>query len=213
MSRNTRIVIVILLLVAVFVGWRIGIQVSRMGLDAITLQTVPSDSTVTMNGKKIDPNGKIYVKRGVYTLKATRKYFDSVSKKIDTKNTGNKTIYLMPVPNSQAALDWLSNHPEEQKIREAVAGQQEAEIRKALETKNPVITKLPVFNSHYKIDYSIGQKNELRYSVTLYPIINGPSQYAQYQQQLAQYKAEALEFLVANGVNTSTAEISFNPTD
>lgn len=201
------------IIIAVAIGmlvWNAGLYLSRRGLDKIEVIAIPDDSAIELDGKTIS-GGEIYVDPGKHTLTATRKYFNADTKHIDTRTSKGETIYLVPGANSPEALQWLSEHPEVQQNREALAGEQEASIRQQLIDKNPVITKLPVYNSHYRIDYTISKDNQLAFSVTLYPIINGPNQYNQYLQQLQQYKAEAFEFLTSNGVNTNTAKISVTP--
>lgn len=49
------------------------------------------------------------------------------------------------------------------------------------------------------------------YTITLYPIINNPDQYAMYQSQLKQYKDEALQYLKKQGVDTSKVKIIYEP--
>jgi len=63
-----------------------------------------------------------------------------------------------------------------------------------------------VENEKYKI-----RKLDNKYVVTLYAIINNPSQYDAYQEQLRTYKKEALEYLTRNNVNTNTADITYEP--
>jgi len=177
----------------------------------ITIKAIPDDSTINMDGKNIKA-GSIYVRPGSHLLVVSRQYFDSITKHIDTKDTSpSDTIYLLPVPNSDAAKAWLNNHPEVQQQREAYAGLESQKIQGQLLKKYPVIRQLPVYNSHYRIDYSIDPGGTINFSITLYPIINGPGQYNKYLSQLQQYKAEALRFLKNNRINPAAYKITYTP--
>lgn len=91
--------------------------------------------------------------------------------------------------------------------------QQKAEIDKtdAIQKKYPILSKLPYENDHFKITFSFNEINKLFINVTLYAIINGPSDYESYKQQLQDYKAEALKYLSNNGADTNALNILFTP--
>ncbi|HET9721978.1 MAG TPA: Ig-like domain-containing protein [Candidatus Saccharimonadales bacterium] len=93
------------------------------------------------------------------------------------------------------------------------ANQQQADLGRtdALERIYPILHKIPYENNHFKITYSVDDANKLHLSVTLYAVINGPSDYDQYQQQLKQYKNEALQYLQNNGADINSTDISFTP--
>lgn len=54
-------------------------------------------------------------------------------------------------------------------------------------------------------------KNSGDYLITLYAIINRPGQADLYNEQLKEYKQNALQYLKNNGVNTSEASIEYEP--
>jgi hypothetical protein len=184
---------------------------NHRGLVKVVVKPIPSDSLVTIDGKDIKA-GTIYLKPGVYTFSASRQYFDSIMYKVNTTYIPKShVVYLLPLPNSVAAKQWLNQHPLEQQEREAVGGLNSETTQSRLTRKYPIINKLPVYNSHYRIDYSISQGDNITFSITLYAIINQPSQYAQYQAQLSQYKTEALQFLSSNGIDPSLYQIKYTP--
>ena len=49
------------------------------------------------------------------------------------------------------------------------------------------------------------------YTITLYAIINRPEQYDYYQDQLREYKQNALDYLRNNNVNPESVEIIYEP--
>lgn len=66
--------------------------------------------------------------------------------------------------------------------------------------------KLITENEKYKIR-QLGDA----YTITLYAIINNPSQYDMYRSQLKQYKEESLQYLKSTGVDTSKVKITYEP--
>lgn len=63
-------------------------------------------------------------------------------------------------------------------------------------------------NERYKI-----RKLNNMYTVTLYAIINRPDQASVYQDQLKEYKGEALEFLSKSGLDISKLDITYEPSE
>lgn len=209
-KRIRLLIIIVVLLIAGFIAWEISLSVSRRGLDKVTVQALPDDSKISMDGQSIT-NGTHYITPGVHTFKATRQYFDPDTEKINTADYKNgDTLYLLPAASSQQALDWLSKHPDVQQARESAAGTVAEKLQEKLLAEYPIIKQLPTFNSHYKIDYST-DGGKLSFQITLYPIINGPNDYGQYKSQLQQYKDEALQFLKDNHINPSNYFISYTP--
>lgn len=65
----------------------------------------------------------------------------------------------------------------------------------------------PITNSHYRIS----QINNTTYTIDLYAINNGPSQYNEYEQQLKDYKREAISYLTSRYGDISQFNISWSP--
>lgn len=82
----------------------------------------------------------------------------------------------------------------------------------ANETPNSLVDWLPWQTSHYKISYSYDPTTKnFTYQVTLYAIINRPSQYDSYLAQLKQYKQEALNYIRSKGVDPAKLTIQYQP--
>jgi len=164
-----------------------------------------------MNGAQIQ-NGSYYLKPGHYTFEASRQDFGTVTKSIDIHtHSTQQTVYLLPTPDTAAAIEYLNQHPEIQQQREKVGGINSQINQQSLSQKYPIINRLPAYTSHYRIDYALDGQQNISFSVTLYAILNNPDQYQQYVQQLQAYKAEALQFLSDNGINTSKAPVTYTP--
>ncbi len=67
---------------------------------------------------------------------------------------------------------------------------------------------LYVENERYKIRYD---EQSDTYTITLYAIINNPSQYETYKSELKEFKQEALRYLTDKGVNIEKAKIVYEP--
>lgn len=69
----------------------------------------------------------------------------------------------------------------------------------------PAYTTL-VENEKFKI-----RKLSSDYTITLYAIINSPSQYETYKSQLKEYKTEALKYMSDKGIDTTKVKINYEP--
>jgi hypothetical protein len=205
---------IIILLVAVFVI-AIGLQAysyfKHRGLVAVNIEVLPSDSTLTVDSVATKP-GKMYLTKGTHHLEATRQDFDKDSKDINTNDLApGITVFMLPHANSQAAKEWLAQRPDVQRRRESAGGAEAERNRQQLLSKYPIIGKLPYENLHFKVDYSLDNNNKPSFTVSLFAIINKPSQYDEYKKQLIQYKNEALIYLQKNGIESSKFTITFIP--
>lgn len=209
MKARRLIVAVLGIFMLILVGWQVALFVSRVGLVRLVIVCVPSDSTIALDGKAVQP-GTIYVSPGAHHLKAVRTYFSPATLSLNTSDLDNThTVYLLPYPSTPEAIRWLDEHQEEQQQREAYGGLQADKAQQTLTKLNPIIDKLPVYNFRYRIDYSIGQNNKLAFLITLYP--SGSKDSAEYKEQLQMYRDEALSFMRSNGADPSTQTITYSP--
>lgn len=205
------LVIFVSIFILVAVGWLIFNYFNRLGKVKISLTVLPEDSVVTLNNTPTHP-GSFYLSPGHYVFVAKRENFGTVEKTINISATSSPfSVTLLPTPDTAEALLYLTEHPEVQQKREAAGGVEFENNVTALAKKYPIVTKLPTYNSHYRIDYSVNEKQAISFSVTLYAILNNPNQYQQYQQQLKQDKTEALKFLKDNGIDPALNTVTFTP--
>lgn len=178
---------------------------------SITVVALPNDSVITVDGK-ISKAGNVKISEGNHTFKASRQYFKDYQVELNYKDLESGiTLYLLPEPNSPQAFELLRNDPELQQQREAAGGEESSRVQKILEANYPIIGELPYENLHYKIGYKLEDTSNIVFTITLYGIINSPSQYNEYQKQLSQYKAEALNYLRSNGVDVNKEKMEFTP--
>lgn len=211
-TKQRRILLaLILVLCGLIIAWGAVNFISHLGSTKLVVKVIPDDSKITLNGKPIR-GGTVYLKPGHYVFVATRKDFGPASRTIDVREkTPGQTIYLLPVPNTPEAIVYLNTHPEVQRQREVVGATNSVSTQAELTKKYPILNKLPAYNSSYRIDYTVGAHNTVSFKITLYAILNNPNQYQQYQQQLQDYKAQALQFLQTNGINPEKFSITYSP--
>jgi hypothetical protein len=145
------VLVVLLLFVVPFMQHR--------GKVKVIVQVLPQDSTLFVDNNKTRA-GAVYLSHGKHNLRATRQDFETATKSIDTAKLDKDPIVLMPKPTSQAAKDYLENHPEEQAKREAAASDIAAKQQEALK-KYPLINDLPYTEPGFEflIDYDAETNN------------------------------------------------------
>jgi hypothetical protein len=177
----------------------------------VVLVALPNDSIITIDGKHTKA-GNVKISEGNHVFKASRQYFRDYQIEVNYKDLeSGETLYLLPEPNSPQAFQLLKNNPELQQQREAAGGEESIRIQKILSTNYPIIDELPYENLHYKIGYKLEDTSNVIFTVTLYGIINSPSQYGEYQNQLKQFKTEALDHLKSSGIDINKEKIEFTP--
>jgi hypothetical protein len=82
-----------------------------------------------------------------------------------------------------------------------------------LQREHRLAAVLPHETAHYRIDDTVGADGRLQLRVTLLAVLNGPAELASYQAQLRQYRAEALDFIQAQGDDPSTYAVTWLPAD
>ncbi|HVX24094.1 MAG TPA: hypothetical protein VG992_01995 [Candidatus Saccharimonadales bacterium] len=199
-----------LVLVLIAAGFQYYSTLKHHNLAKISLVVLPPDSDVTLNGQGVRGD-TLYLQPGQYSLSVSRQDFGTNTKNITVQGKSPQTVYLIPIANTAAALQYLIEHPDVEAQIDAYGSKDTNQRQNALLAKYPFIQKLPAYNSDYRIDYSLDASNNISFSITLYAIINDPSQSTQYHAQLVRFKAEALKFLKNNGVDTSKYPIKYTP--
>ena len=86
------------------------------------------------------------------------------------------------------------------------------EDQKTLTEFEKIIRYLPYSNLHLKIEYLVVAK-EPSIKITLYAILNKPSQLEGYRQQLKQYGQEAIDWIKSKSVNPDKLSIIWAPSN
>lgn len=91
----------------------------------------------------------------------------------------------------------------------AVSTRQPAPDR--LERDHRLAQALPHSTPHYRIDFTVGADGRLHVQVTLLAELNRADDVAGYQAALRRYKAEALEFIRAQGDDSASYTVTYLP--
>jgi hypothetical protein len=117
----------------------------------VTVSTIPSDATITLN-KKIVGNGDIYVVPGDYTVVIEKPGFATQTNTVTfTKPTG--TIDIALTPESTEAKTWATAHASYYTAYEGRAGAISELVGQAFQKINPVVKNLPFQNLLFMIGY------------------------------------------------------------
>lgn len=111
------------------------------GKATVEIFVIPEDAKVQANGEDIG-SGRQKLKPGNYTFSATKDGFskDEYTTVVDEEGA---SIYLLPVPKSEEALQWLEDNPEIVAEREALAGERASVNGAAFNKANPIVSVLP----------------------------------------------------------------------
>ncbi len=80
-----------------------------------------------------------------------------------------------------------------------------------LELSPTISAKLPYRGDNFYIDYSKDDKGNPKYKITLFAIINRPSQHDSYIAQLKTYKKQALDWLKSNNIDVEKSQLEYLP--
>lgn len=211
-NKKIRLLIFALVsIVILLISWQFVLYLQHRGLTRVKIVVFPTDSLLTVDNKPTKP-GNIYLKTGGHRFVASREDFGDDIKSINTGDIiSGQTIYMLPVADSAAAINYLLNNPNIQQARESAGGAEAERTRTMLLKKYPVLAKLPQETLDYKISYSVDSSQKVTLVITTYGIINNPSDYSQYTNQTKKYRLEALDYLQKNGVGENTLTITYVP--
>ncbi|NUR96691.1 MAG: S-layer protein, partial [Kribbellaceae bacterium] len=138
---------VVLVIVLVVVG---GVLLFRGGSDTkLTVQSIPGDLTLRLDGHEIPANGQVNVKSGKHTLEGSRRGFQSYSQTIDI--SGKAVSYKMYLyANGPEGREWAQKNPQQQLELEREAGRHFDEMNARLRAKYPVLAYLPYIGDGFE---------------------------------------------------------------
>ena len=167
MNDNKKVKFIIVIGIAVGLLFIIFLFSRLFSKATLNVYTIPKNSTITINNKNYR-TGKISLKPGDYTIKASKAGFSEVEKRI-TIDAGadEQRIGLFPEPESEEALQWANDNPSIMLEREGLAGEQARLEGEAFRAKNPILSQLPYRSLLFSIDYGVSEtdKNEAIVSI------------------------------------------------
>lgn len=145
--------IIFLLILALPILYFVYTSIDRAGKIPVNIIAVPSDMTLTLDGKTISP-GERYLPPGTYTVKGSKDGFtDFTTQVIITSGDKKKSTSILLNPATGAAIDWAKAHKDEYLEAEGQAGSEARDEGEAFRDKNPIVNLLPYKNLLYTIGY------------------------------------------------------------
>lgn len=181
--NSQRLVTIILLILIIVVG---AIGLFYLVLPRITFSQVSPSPLQVQVGKKtyhVKSGQTIWVSPGTYTVSVSSEDFLPVTERVTTRwfHAASVNLKLTSVQDYIAA-------------------------------RNPLVKYLPEDESaDYTIDYQVNSDLSVTYTITLHAILNEPSQLPLYNQQLRQFKQEALSWIASKGVDPKSLNITWIP--
>ena len=128
-NRLKPILLGLAVIVCLAIAWQSVVYFEHRGKVSVTVEVLPSDSSLRVDNVKTQ-SGKIYLVPGSHSLVASRGYFDDDTKILNTSDIHKGDIvYMLPAANSAQAKEYLRQHPDIQKLREAAGGAEPPESR------------------------------------------------------------------------------------
>lgn len=198
-SQLKKILVLALFFPFVVVALFLTSQVGRSGKIAVTVEVLPKDSQVMLDGKEID-EGTIYLAPKTYTFTAAKAGFETVSVNL-TVTEDNHYVGLLPKPASADAENWAAKEdvwPE----RERIAGRRSETLGKETALRNPLLDKLPYSDimGPFTVDYAFLKTDSTKTRVVIYNSTeNG--------------RIKALQWIRSQGVDPADLMIEFEDFD
>lgn len=119
----------------------------------LTVQSIPNDLTLTLDGHEIPANGEVKIKAGKHTLVGSRRGFQSYT---ETFTSGSEPLsYKMYLyANSAEGREWTKNNPEQEQELEAEAGRNFSKTQNRLKHKYPILGQLPYVGPGFQATYT-----------------------------------------------------------
>lgn len=171
----------------------------------IVVESVPTDLTLTLSGKRIAANGKQTITPGKYTLEGKRAGFETTKQEITVKAKQSQNVFMYMAANGAEGDQWLRDHPDEAIKLETIGGREHKEAVEEAIDQNEFIRQLPYLGPGlaWRIDYGgAAPDNKFPEQPTIY--ISARDEEA---------RADALQWMRTNGWDPDGMNIVFKPKD
>ncbi|TDO67606.1 hypothetical protein EV651_103519 [Kribbella sp. VKM Ac-2571] len=119
----------------------------------LTVQSIPNDLTLKLDGHEIPANGEVKIKEGKHTLEGSRRGFQSYTQTF-TSGSDRLSYKMFLYANSAEGREWAKNNPEQQREAEAEAGRRYDEVQARLKQKYPILSQLPYVGDGFQATYT-----------------------------------------------------------
>lgn len=204
-------IIIILAAIAVIVTIGLVATLTRSNKITVEILTVPSDAQLKINGEAVS-QGQHTLEKGNYTLEASREFFGTVTKEINTDDVNtDQPLYLVLDINTPEAEQYFLDHDGESRILEAARGQEYNDNQQRILETYPNITRLPYNTPDYEISYTVEDNASVVFVITIYPpnaLQAGSNLYNEHIEQVK--NASRLKLGELLEIDAQAANITFN---
>lgn len=172
---KTMIVLLLVLLLFLPIIYLVGRDISRSGKIAVTVDVVPYDASLTIDGHKTNI-GTVYLKPGNHTVKANKTGFANTSYTTYIDDS-RKIVAVSLDPISEEAKQWAQIHQADYDHLDVLGEQSAQESGKVFNDRNPIAVKLPYRTYLYTIGYRADPSDPSGNSIIL--VIDAPEGYKQ----------------------------------
>jgi hypothetical protein len=179
------------------------------GKVTLDIAVTPRDATVTIDGKASSA-GKVQVAPGKHTIKASRQDFTEVTREIDTARMApGTTIYMVLDPTNDSGRKYLTDHNDDQMLRERAFGQEFSDTQAQILDNYPITSDLPYETLEFKVDYEVDESKNVNFKVTIFVPSSTPDNQARVQAEYDAHKQQAIDWMRSKGVDTDKAKITY----
>ena len=163
----------------------------------LTVRSVPSDLTLTLDGRQIDANGDLEVDEDKHILVAERRGFETHTQTIEVDQDSSIKVYLFS--NSAEGRSREREYPAETLETEAEVGRRYDELDRRLQTKYPILRELPYIGPGFTINQGISKAHpDDPERLAFYLHITDP-----------EGTQRALDYLTGHGYDPATLELIY----
>jgi len=117
----------------------------------VSVQSIPNDLTLTLDGKPVAANGELKVKEGKHTLTGERRGFQSYTETVDVQADTQVKLYLFS--NGDVGREWEKAHPDQVLQTEEEASRKYQERTDRLTQSYPILQELPYVGPGFTANY------------------------------------------------------------
>ncbi len=152
--RSTVIILAVCAGLVLIVGYGIWQSLTRSGKTAVSIQKMPRDTLVTVNGARAR-GSTLYLHPGTYEIKGERTGFEPYTYTITIANNQSNPdpLFFVLTPQSDEAREFVDQHQREYLAIERASQESYQKQSDQLREKYPIIDHLPYRSDFYNIDY------------------------------------------------------------
>lgn len=146
----------------------IGTMVQRIGKEAVTVEFAPFNAKVSIEGKRVGNNRKIYLEAGTYTFRAELEHFETYETTVEIVKGGNLNYAIGElVPTDEEGEKIQKKRQRDYQDVEAVASYIENALGGQKLEAYPILEYLPDNHGAYSVSYKYDEAGNFQVELVL----------------------------------------------